>query len=211
MTTEHVAELAELYALGTLDDRERALVDAHVQTCDECAARLGEAEATVEQLVQPRSPSPALDRRMSAAFRTRGSWRWTAPLVAAAFVVGLLPSLAMWSGVFGRASFASDQQQAVTAMVGSHFVHAPFVPVDPAAPKAKVIYGRTGDWRYIVAQTARPYDVAVVSNGHPVWLGTLHVSGDAGELFVPHAPAGNEYLLREGARVIARVMLPRHP
>jgi hypothetical protein len=209
---QHVSELAELYALGTLDDRERALVDEHALICDECAARLGEAEATVAQLVEQRTPPASLDRRMRATFTARSPWRWTAPLMAAAFVLGLLPSFAMWSGVFNRGgSFASDQQQAVNAMVGSHFLHAPIVPLAADAPKAKVIYGRTGDWRYFVAQTARPYDVGVQSGNRTISLGTMRVSGDAGELFVAHAPAGSEYVLRDGTRVVAQVKLLRHP
>jgi hypothetical protein len=210
----HVTELAELYALGTLDERERALVDAHVRGCDACAARLGEAEATVAQLVVERTPSRELDRRMRAAFtartplRARLPWRWAAPLAAAAFVLGLIPSLLLWSGVFGAGSFAGDQQQAVQAMVNSHFAHAPFVPVAPDAPKAKLIYGRTGGWRYIVAQTAKPYDVAVQSGAQTVSLGKLRVSGNAAVLFIERAPAAREYLLREGSRIVARVTLP---
>lgn len=211
MTAEHVGELAELYALGTLDDRERSLVDAHARTCRECAARIGEAEQTIANSVELLEPPAALDRRMRAAFQPRSPWRWAAPLAAAAFVVGLLPSIGMWSGVFGGSPFSSDQQQAVRAMVGSHFVHSPFVAVSPDAPKAKMIYGRTGDWRFVVAQTSHPYDVAVLSNGKAVSLGALRVSGEAGELFIAHAPAGNEYVLRDGSRVVARVTLPRHP
>jgi anti-sigma factor RsiW len=208
---DHVGELAELYALGTLDDRERALVDAHVLTCDACAARVGEAEAAVVRLVDERSPSPALDRRMRGTFARPAAWRWTAPLVAAAFVLGLLPSIAMWSGTFGGNAFSSDQQQAVRAMVGSHFLHAPFVALTGDAPKAKVIYGRTGDWRFVVAQTARPYDVAVVFNGQTVSLGKLHVSGNAAELFIAHAPPAPQFVLRDGTRIVAHVTLPYRP
>lgn len=209
--SQHVDELAELYALGTLSEMERVRVDAHVRSCDACAARVGEAEAAVAQLVEEWEPSAALDRRMRAAFVPRSPWRWTAPLVAAAFVLGLLPSLVMWSGVFNSGSFATDQQQAVRAMVGSHFAHAPFVPAAADAPKAKVIYSRTGDWRYIVAQTSMAYDVAVQSNGQVISLGKLHVSGSAGQLFVAHAPPARQFLLREGSRVVARVTLPYRP
>jgi len=208
--SQHVEELAELYALGALDDRERALVDAHASACAECAARIGEAEAAVEQLVEERPPSLALDRRMRAAFARPAPWRWAAPLAAAAFILGLVPSLLLWPGVFGGGSFASDQQRAVRAMVGSHFSHAPFIASAPDAPKAKLIYNRTGDWRFIVAQTTKPYDVAVRSKGQIASLGKLRISGNAGELFVDHAP-GRDFLLRDGTRIVAHVTLPRRP
>jgi hypothetical protein len=207
----HIDELAELYALGTLDDRERALVDAHALTCDACAARLGEAEATVAQLVAERVPSRQLDRRIRAAFAPRAPWRWTASLVAAAFVLGLLPSFMLWLGVFRTNTFDAEQEQAVRAMVNSHFAHAPFVAITVDAPKAKVIYSRSGDWRYVVAQSSRSYEVAVQSDGQTLSLGRLHVNGNAAELFIAHAPAAREFVLRDGTRVVARVTLPRRP
>jgi len=43
----HIGELAELYALSSLDDRERAVVERHVQGCLECADRIRDAEETV--------------------------------------------------------------------------------------------------------------------------------------------------------------------
>ncbi len=43
----HIGELAELFVLGSLDDRERAVVERHVQTCLQCANRIRDAEETV--------------------------------------------------------------------------------------------------------------------------------------------------------------------
>lgn len=206
--SRHIDELAELYALGSLDELDRARVDAHVRTCEECAARLGEAEATLVALIEPRSPDTSLDRRVRAAFVSRSPWRWTTPLVAAAFVVGLIPSMLLWSGALRGSVFEAEQSQAVQAMVNSHFAHAPFVPLSADAPKAKIIYSRTGDWRYIVAQTNHPYAVAAQVNGRSIRLGTLHVRANAGELFIEHAPAAREFLLFDGVREVGRVMLP---
>lgn len=45
--TRHIGELAELYALSSLDDRERIVVERHVQRCLECADRIRDAEETV--------------------------------------------------------------------------------------------------------------------------------------------------------------------
>ena len=42
--TDHVGELAELCALGALEPRQRADVDAHAAGCERCTRALGEAE-----------------------------------------------------------------------------------------------------------------------------------------------------------------------
>src|SRR5579864_7164998 len=83
---EHLGEDAELYALGTLGEVERGRVERHVLTCDECAARVGEAEAVVLALIQPeRANAPALPSR-APAFAGRPRWIGA---VAAAVVAGL--------------------------------------------------------------------------------------------------------------------------
>ncbi len=205
---DHIGERAEIYALGALDDPERAAVDAHVRTCATCAARLGEAEAFIAQTVIERSPSAALDRRVHAAFVPRSSSvRALAPLVAAAFVLGLLPSL--WFGFVQRpaAPFDADHDRAVAALVTSHFLHAQFRPLAPDAPKAKLIYGRTAPWRFFVAQTTHPYAVEERDASGTVLLGRLHISGDAAELFVAKTSA-RTFLLTEGGRPVARVTIP---
>lgn len=195
-THEHIDELAELYALGTLDDVERASVERHVQSCTECAARLGEAERFIARTIAEHEPSPALDRRMRAAFAPRRSpiAAWAA-LVAAAFVVGLLlprPS-----------AFEADRDRAIPAMVNSHFLHVQFTPLTGQAPKAKVIYGRGAPWRFFIAQTTHAYTVRSQSGAV---LGELHVSGNAAELFVPSS-AERSFVLLDGSRPVAKVTL----
>lgn len=209
--SQHIDELAELYALGSLDELDRARVDAHVRTCEECAAQLGEAEAALVTFIEPRSPDARLDRRVRATFVARSPWRWTAPLAAAAFVAGLIPSMLLWNAVSRGGAFETEQTQAIQAMVNSHFAHAPFVPLSADAPKAKMIYSRSAGWRYIVAQTTRSYGIAARVHGRKIWLGTLRVRGNAGELFIEHAPAAREFLLFDGAREVGRVTLPYRP
>ncbi len=45
--SRHIGELAELFALGSLDDTERATVERHVRACLQCADRIRDAEETV--------------------------------------------------------------------------------------------------------------------------------------------------------------------
>ncbi len=204
--TAHVEELAELYALGALDDRSRAQVDRHASQCGACARRIGEAEATVAQLVQEARPSEQLDRRMHAAFAPNRSWRAPSALVAAAFVLGLLPTAWIWNAGRTQNAFNVQQQTAVHALATSHFAHAQFVPLVPNAPPAKMLFGRTRPWRYFVAQTRISYTVTARRGAAAVVLGRLTISGNAGELFVPNAPPADEYILSDGSRIVAHIV-----
>lgn len=205
---DHIDELVELYALGTLSERERANVDAHVGSCDACAARLGEAELLISQTLADREPSSALDRRVRAVFVPRRSLTLQfGPLVAAAFVLGLLPGVLFGVLHHPAAPFDADRGRAINAMVDSHFSHAQFTPLASGAPKAKVLYARSGRWRFFVAQTNRAYAVEAQTPSGSSMLGTLRVSGDAAELFVPDT-AARTFLLLDGRRPVARVKLP---
>jgi hypothetical protein len=94
-------------------------------------------------------------------------------------------------------------------MVSSHFAHAQFVPLEANAPKAKLIYARTGNWVYIVAETGRSLTLRAQTGQGEVALGTLHVSGNAGELYVAKAPYARTFTLADGSRPIERVTIPR--
>lgn len=202
--TQHVDELAELYALGLLDEAENARVNRHAVECDVCASRIGEAESAVAALERhaPAQHTPAPAQRARAAFR------WPV-LAAAAFLIGLLPSLWLWSVRERAGSFDADRAVAVQAMVSTHFAHAQFVATVPDAPKAKLIYSRSGTWVFAVAETSRALTLRAVDPAPAVTLGTLHVAGNAAELFVARPPAARSYGLFEGEREIERVTLPR--
>jgi anti-sigma factor RsiW len=109
MIDRHVADLAELYALGTLDDDARAAVDAHVQHCPSCAAFIASAErdvALIASMESHRQAPPELQGRIERLVDTgvtplsekAYARRWTLPAaLAAALIVGLLPSVYFWS------------------------------------------------------------------------------------------------------------------
>ena len=54
----HIDQEAELYALGMLDDDERARVDEHLTTCEACTVRVGEAESAVAALIDSTQVRP---------------------------------------------------------------------------------------------------------------------------------------------------------
>lgn len=204
----HIDENAELYALGTLSDSERAAVDAHVATCASCAQRVGEAEETVAALSVRQTAVPSqLDRRVRASFASRSFSRSLYPLVAAALILGLLPSALLWQRDRGLYAMDATRQQAAAAMVNSHFLHAPFTRIAPGAPAAKAIFARTGAWLYVIATTNQDYTVAVNDHGTRRDLGVLKGTGTERELFVSHPPRVKEVYLFDGTRAVARAAI----
>ncbi len=199
--TTHLDEAAELYALGALQDAERAAADAHLAECDMCARRVGEAEATVAALDATEMQVPSrLDRRMRASLRTPASVRFFYPLVAAALILGLLPSAAFWQRDRDLRAADAARGPALAALVNSHFLHAQFVKLAPDAPSAKVIFARSGAWFYVIALTNRTLSVA--ADGRR--LGELTGSGGERTLFVAHPPKTQPLFLVDGSRTVAR-------
>lgn len=207
-TSEHIDESAELYALGALSDAERASVEAHVSACAACARRVGEAEETVAFWSSEAEVPQRLDRRVHASLVRRATTRTFYPLVAAALIVGLLPSLFLWQRDRDRGAIDAMQQQAQVAMIHSHFLHAPFVPLSQDGPAAKLIFARTGSWIYVLASTDRSLTVAAEERTSRVALGTLEGSGAQREFFTNNRPAATAIVLLDGSRPVARAALP---
>ena len=197
---EHLEEAAELYALGALSDDERAAAEAHIAQCGACARRVGHAEETLADLVQPQTPSAQLDRRVRATFARRGSVRAFYPLVAAALIVALLPGAFLWQRDRDLRAADAVNRQAVAAMIGSHFLHSQFVGVAADAPPAKAIFARNGAWVYVIAVTGR--DLTLTAGGHV--LGKLSGTGNERAIFVEHPPATRSLILSDGSRMLAR-------
>jgi hypothetical protein len=168
----HVGELGELYAAGALDERERAVVEAHVARCDACLRRLGEAEETV--LALERGSKIADEVRFAGkplGFVQRRSWGWTVLAVAAALIVGFLVPHS-----------TPQQNPAMLAMIHSHFSHAQFSGT-ASAPAAKVLYARDRSWYYVIVEGAHRYDVEGLANGRVTSLGATEPNGATSELF----------------------------
>jgi len=191
----HLDDDAAAYALGALDASGMMRVDALAASCDECARRVGEAEATVARLVVP-ADAPA-----RAVPRVRTAWL----AIAAAFVIGLLPSAYL---LVRTHDAQATRAVALDALVHSHFLHASFVSLAPDAPHAKVIYARDGSWLYIVSDAPRPLTVVAEPGDRP--LGRLEVSGTAAALYVAvPTRAGEIVRLRDDVAPLAEARLVR--
>lgn len=187
----HVDELAELYALGELDERESARLEAHIAQCAACLRRVGEAEETVlalESATKPIANSAAearsLDRRRPPV------WWWAVPAIAAAFVIGLLLPRP-----------APEANRATLAMIHSHFAHAQFSGA-AGAPPAKVIYARDRSWYYVIVDSRARFDVYGLAGARASLLGTTENAGAASELFVRAANRLDRLQLRSEGKTL---------
>ncbi len=156
---KHVDDDPALFALGALDDVTSRRVEAHLRTCAQCRQRFAESQDVVAALATPkaiREPDPALRRRvLTSAFSRKAPARvpsWGGAL-AAGFAIGiavLLPS------IFNMRAAMGTNDVALSTIVASHFNHAVFHPLNAGAPAAKVLYGRHGEWLYVVIHSNRP-------------------------------------------------------
>ena len=122
-TCDHRVDDLAAHALGSLGDRERADLDAHVATCATCAGQLRAYQEVVGVLplaLEPAAPLPAAWAGIRSAVRQRpgdAAWSWTLArdwlrVVARPAVAALAVALLVWNVVLQRelARYASGPQ-----------------------------------------------------------------------------------------------------
>ncbi len=213
--TDHVDDLAELYALGSLSESESARVERHGARCVVCAGRLREAEETVcvlaQAQAQPVREAPAalrsrLDRSFAhAAHRRVLTWHPFAAAVAAAIVLALVPTwVAVDRNTALQAMHQDERALARLASAGTDVDRAVFMSPRNQRMNAKVLYGARGDWYYVVVMHPRPgMQVAYVHGGRMQMLGTVAMHGESGTLYLPVNHKMDELALLEGNTVVA--------
>jgi len=96
----------------------------------------------------------------------------------------------------------------MVAMVSSHFLHAPFVPVTPGAPGAKVVYARDGSWLYvIVAPGSEPLDVIAISGNKRSSVATIPAGSAMRSAYVTPPNKVDTLELDEGGRVLSQARI----
>lgn len=207
---EHIDELAELYALGSLDDVERARVERHVATCRPCAGRLSDAEETVAALAQaePLHEAPeglrgrltdsiAPPRRQDLIARS-----WPAAL-AAVLLLALIPAWLVVDRTRTAMVAMRQDEEALARVAAAPFQRAQFMSSPNRPMDAKVLYGKRGDWYYVVVMHPKPgMQVAYVHDGKMEMLGAVAMHGASGTLYLPVNHKMDELaLLQDGAVV----------
>ena len=98
----HIDHEAELYALGMLDDEERARIDEHLLTCEPCTVLVGNAEAALAALIDSTQERRPKQRRA-----------WWPIAVAAAFALATLGLLGQ--NVILHGALSSDGSLAMSS------------------------------------------------------------------------------------------------
>ena len=116
-TGPHPRAQLSAYLDGALSPAERAAVDAHLGSCDDCRARLGELRATARLIAS--LPSPAPSRRLVP--RTAAVPAWLAPLrtlstLASGLAVFLFIASALLANIGTLATSTSTSASQVPAV-----------------------------------------------------------------------------------------------
>lgn len=217
--TEHLDDLAELYALGTLDETERRAVQSHAGSCLECAARLSEAEqsiAAITALQQDYAPPSGLEARLRSSLDVPATitqpyrsasmrgWPAVALALAAAIALFLIPfSLLMKQNTAMHVALSQDDG-AFAQLLDSGFRHVSFQPRPQSPVQAKVLYAPHGEWYYIIIMHPQPgTQVAYVHDGKIEMLGKPAMRGHTGTLFVMVHHKMNDLAILQSGAVIA--------
>jgi hypothetical protein len=216
---EHVEDRAALYALGALPDDERAAVDAHLRECSACAEAVGVAEDDVALIVSTepqRVAPPALDARIGLMVQPRpleamrpsrrGPWPYAAAM-AAALLLGLLPSAYFWSENRTMHGAMLAQSNAIDRLASAPHRTAHF-RLAKASPPAEVMYALDGSWYLVVVRSAsKSLSVAWMHDGTHTMLGNALPNGNVAMLYLPKSHRMDRLALMEGNRVVAEATL----
>ena len=207
---DHLRDTADLYALGALDDAEREAVDKHVAHCEECAALLGEAEARVTVLIEADGryvPEAPLERRVTPIVRRRPALPYAFAAVAAAFVIGLLPSAYFWQQNQAMHATMLADAAAMNRLASMPHRSAEFSTMNGNSA-ARVMYAPDGSWYVVLIRGAsRALSVAWMHDGQRTMLGTATPYGEVAMLYLPNSHRMDQLALMDGERVVAKAQL----
>jgi Putative zinc-finger len=224
----HVEDLAELYALGALTDPERVKVDEHLRVCTDCARLVGASERDVALIAssEAQSDAPAqLAARVERMFRARPSttpipsqvlssraasrdrrWRLAAAM-AAAFLVGILPSLYFWNENRDLHRAMLAQSGAMERLALASHRTSTFWPTEKGRP-AQVLYAPDGSWYLIVVRgLSKTLAVVWMHDGAHTMLGDAVPHGGIATLYLPKSHRMDRLALMDGGRIVAEATL----
>jgi anti-sigma factor RsiW len=213
MTDAHFGERAALYALGALDATESAALEAHLRVCAECAKLVGEAERDVDTIASletrrraPEALTNRVERLLAPARQPQAPWRFAA--VAAAFLIGILPSAYLWERNRVMQDAMLSQSAAMDRLATTAHRTASFRPAGGALA-ADVMYPSDGSWYVIVVRGAsHALHVAWMHDGAQTMLGDVVPHGRVAMLYLPKSHRMEQLALMDGPRVVAQAQLP---
>lgn len=207
----HLGEAADLYAIGALDDSERAAIERHVEGCEECARLLGAAEDRVAALAEAdvrHVPPAQLERRIvSLVYRQPARPLGFIPAIAAALVIGLLPSAYFWQQNQAMHATMVADAEAMNRVASMPHRSAAFSKMSDGSA-ARVMYAPDGSWYVIFVRGAsRALSVAWMHDGERTMLGTATPHGPVAMLYLPKSHRMDQLALMDGEQVVAEAQL----
>jgi hypothetical protein len=216
MNGAHFGERAALYALGALDDVESHALEAHLRVCAACTKLVGEAEREVDTIVSlearrraPQELSERIERLLVPARAPAHRMPWPRfAAVAAAFLVGILPSAYLWERNRAMQDAMLSESSAMDRLAASAHRTASFRP-SIGALAAKVMYAPDGSWYVIVVRGAsHALRVAWMHGGRATMLGDVVPHGRIAMLYLPKSHRMEQLALMDGQLVVAAAQLP---
>lgn len=219
MANEHIGDRAELFALGAVDENENVTIERHLRGCLSCAQLVGSAERDIALIasMESRREAPSelagridyvlqVNRASASARRDRRPWLPAAAL-AAALVLGLLPSAYFWSQSRILHDEMAAQSAAMARIAAEPHRTARFRTMHENAP-AEVVYAMDGSWYVVVVRGAsKALSVAWMHGGERTMLGKTASRGDLAMLYLPNSHRMDRLALMDGDRVIAEATL----
>jgi hypothetical protein len=210
MSSEHIGDFAELYALGALEPLERRRVDEHVRECRVCAGLLAIAESTVAlaAAAEPQhQPPERLRRRLQASVRARPRVLPAFAAIAAALIVGLLPSAYLWQENHAMHAAMLADAAAIDRLASEPHRSAAFTQMGNGSA-ASVMYAPNGSWYVVLVRGAsHAVSVAWMHDGQKIMLGTAVPHGDVAMLYLPKSHRMDQLALMDGDTVVAEAQL----
>jgi anti-sigma factor RsiW len=202
--TDHLGELAALYALGILEPDEQRAAEVHLNHCDACRRLLAQAEADVAAMAasQPQLDPPATLRAPQRALRVpQRNSMWLA--VAAAATIAVLPS-----GYLLQQNLAMHQSELMEAQAMARLMTGPHRTVAFAGTDARVMYAPDGSWYCIIIRGASaPLHVMWPHDGTQTMLGTAMPHGDIALLYLPKSHRMDQLSLMQDGHVVGQAQL----
>jgi anti-sigma factor RsiW len=202
--TDHLGELAALYALGILEPDEQRAAEEHLTHCDACRRLLAQAEADVAAMAaaQPQLEPPGMLRAPQPALRApMRNPMWLA--VAAAVAIAVLPS-----GYLLQQNLAMHQSELMESQAMARLMTGPHRTVAFAGTDARVMYAPDGSWYCIIVRGASaPLHVMWSHDGTQTMLGTAMPHGDIALLYLPKSHRMDQLSLMQDGHVVGQAQL----
>jgi hypothetical protein len=212
MNHEHVGDDAALYALGALSDREAIALQVHIRQCPSCANLVGDAEdaVTAAALAEPLHRAPAaLERRITGLLAPQAAFgRGSAvAAIAAAFLLGILPSWYLWQQNRSMQDAVASRGAAMARIAEGPHRRASFRG-GGGNVAADVMYAPDGSWYVIVVKgISNPLQVAWMHGGERTMLGSATPHGGLAMLYLPKSHRMDQLALIDGGRIVGRAAL----